>query len=351
MTATFEPCLLYLGTEDGIRTVRASEAGPEVVTEGLDGNAVRAIDVSPENPDDVFVGCGLRGWGLHRTADGGRTFHSIGFDEEWVWGVCRHPSNPATVYVGTEPPMLYRSTDDGETFRALECITDVPSRDDWTFFHEPFYAGHVHGIAIHPDRPERIFAGVEHGAVVYSTDGGATWEETLVGSDVHRVAFHPDDPDQVFVATGAGLYRSNDGGENWTSVPDLRGKYLHAIVFGTSDGSDSSATGRMYVYADRDRSPVYRSDGGGERDAVPRASSDSHSDGGESWEPVGEGLPAASPADTLRLHPENPNVVFYLGDTADGRSQLFVSDDAGESWQELGESFPKVWRLETVPDP
>ena len=328
MESGFEPCLLYLGTEDGVWTVSTSGDGLTVVGSGLDGHAVRAIDVSSDDPEDAFVGCGLRGWGLHRTTDGGRTFHSIGFDEEWVWGVRRHPANPATVYVGTEPPMLYRSTDDGEAFRALDGIEELPSRRDWTFFHDPFYAGHVHGIAIHPGRPERIFAGVEHGAVLYSTDGGATWEETLVGSDVHRVAFHPDDPDKVFVATGAGLFRSDDAGDTWTSVPDLRGRYLHAIVFETGDSAGSTTTGRMYVYADRDGSPVYRSD-----------------DSGESWEPVGDGLPAASPADTLRLHPDNQETLFYAGDTADGESQLFVSTDAGESWTKLGGPFPKVWRL------
>lgn len=318
-------CRLYLGTEDGLRTARASPEGLAVSESGLEGNAVRAIDVAPGNPDDVFVGCGLRGWGLHRTTDGGGTFEPVGFAEEWVWGVRRHPANPHTVYVGTEPPMLYRSTDGGGTFRALDGIDDLPSRDRWTFFHEPFHAGHVHGIAVHPERPERVFAGVEHGAVVYSTDGGATWNETLVGSDVHRVAIHPDDPGRVFVATGAGLHRSDDAGGEWTRVPDLRGRYLHAIEFHPD-------ADRIYVYADRDRMPVYRSD-----------------DGGESWEPAGEDLPAASPADTLRIHPGSPEVLFYVGDVDDG-SRVFVSDDAGASWDAFGRLLPKVWRLEVAPE-
>jgi photosystem II stability/assembly factor-like uncharacterized protein len=318
-------CRLYLGTEDGLRTLRADDSGVTEVASGLDGNAVRAIDVSPEDSDNVFVGCGLRGWGLHRTTDGGESFESVGFEDEWVWGVRRHPANPATVYVGTEPPMLYRSTDDGDRFRALESIEDVPSRDEWEFFHEPFDDGHVHGIALHPDRPERIVAGVENGPLVRSTDGGHTWTDWTDMADVHRVTVHPEDPDRLFAGTGYGLYTSEDGGADWVVVPDLDGEYIHAIEFSPQDPD------RMYAYASDERMPLYRS-----------------TDGGKSWTGIDEGLPAARAADTLRVHPGNPDVLFYAGGEEEGR--LFVSPDAGDSWEELDSSLPKPWRLAVVSD-
>ena len=325
MELDVEPCQLYLGTEDGLRTARLTGSGVEVTARAIADNAVRAIAVHPEDPDDAFVGCGLRGWGLYHTSDAGATVESMGFEDEWVWGLARHPDDPETLYVGTEPPMLYVSTDGGESFDALEGLDDLPSRPDWTFFHDPFHAGHVHGIAIHPERPERILAGVEHGALVASADAGETWTESLVGSDVHRVAIAPQDPDEVFAATGSGLFRSHDGGAEWSEVSDLRGLYLHAIVF------DPDRPDGMYVYADAADCPVYRSD-----------------DGGDSWTPAGEGLPAASPADTLRLHPDDPETVVYAGDTGNDESHLFVSPDAGETWERVEGALPKVWRMEVT---
>ena len=319
-------CRLYLGTGDGLRTARLTRDGAEVTARAVAGNAVRAIAVDPEDPDDAYVGCGLRGWGLYHTEDGGASVESLGFEDVWVWGVARDTADTDTVYVGTEPPMLHVSEDGGETFTALEGLDELPSRPDWTFFHDPFRAGHVHGIAIHPERPERILAGVEHGALVASDDGGETWTESLVGSDVHRVAVRPDDPDAVFAATGSGLYRSSDGGAEWAQVPDLRGLYLHAVVFDPRDPD------RTYVYAADDDCPVYRSD-----------------DGGDSWMPVGDGLPSASPADTLRLHPDDPETVVYAGDTGDDESHLFVSSDAGGTWERVETALPKVWRMEAVP--
>lgn len=325
MSQHVDSCLLYLGTKDGLRLARLMDDGLTVLGRVAEGNVVRDIAAHPADPADVFVGCGLRGWGLYHTADGGETVDELGFEDQWVWGVTRHPADPETVYVGTEPPMLYRSTDGGRTFDSFDAIDDLPSRGRWTFFHEPFRAGHVHGIAIHPDRPARIFAGVEHGALIYTHDAGETWHEALVGSDLHRIALDPNDPAHVLAATGGGLSRSTDAGETWEQVPDLRGLYLHSVVF------DSST--RLYVYADRDGNPLYRSD-----------------DGGSSWTAIGDGLPAAQPADTLCVHPVDSETLIYAGDTDAEGSHVFVSTDTGESWTRIEGQLPKVWRLEVAPD-
>ena len=322
----FPPCLLYVGTEDGLRGVHLEADGCDVHSSALTGQAVRAIDVNPADPTDVFVGCGLRGWGLYRSNDAGKTVESLGFDEQWVWGIIRHPTDLETVYVGTEPPMVYVSTDSGATFEPFQQIDDLPSRSRWTFFHEPFESGHVHGFAIHPDRPEQLFAGVEHGALIYTYDAGDSWNETLVGEDLHRVVVDPTDPDRIVAAAGSGLYVSDDAGRSWKQVDALRGKYLHAIAIDPTDPD------HWYVYADIEGSPLYRS-----------------TDGGETWDAIGDGLPAASPADTLRLHPDDPATLVYVGDGGDRSSRIFVSTNRGEEWTEFDTSLPKAWRLEVAP--
>lgn len=321
----FAPCRLYLGTEAGLRVATLDGTDLTVTTAGLSGASVRAIDVHPSDPADAYVGCGLRGWGLHHTSDAGETFDALVFEDRWVWGIARHPTDPETVFVGTEPPMVFVSTDDGSSFEPCEGIEDLPNRSSWTFFHDPFRAGHVHGFAIHPDRPERVFAGVEHGALIHTPDGGTTWHEALAGEDLHRVAIDPADPDRILAAAGSGLHVSPNGGRSWGRIDDLRGKYLHAVVFDPADPAI------VYVYADEDESPVYRSD-----------------DGGETWSPAGEGLPAARPADTLRLHPDDPAVLVYVGDVDEG-SRVFVSTDRAEKWEPIGLEIPKVWRLEVAP--
>lgn len=325
--STDEGCILYLGTEDGLYVARLDSGEVEVLNQVAEGNAVRDISVDEDDPTDVFVGCGLRGWGLHYADDVTAETEQVGFEDRWVWGVTRHPHDSETVFVGTEPPALYVSRDGGATFASFDGIESLASRPDWTFFHEPFYDGHIHGIAIHPEQPERIVAGVEHGALVYTEDAGETWQEALVGADVHRVATNPTDADHVLVATGSGLYQSFDGATTWERTPDLDGYYLHTVHFA---GDDSES---IYVYADRDGDPLYRS-----------------ADGGELWQAVGDGfgLPAARPADVLRSHPQDRERLIYVGDTGEGTSEIFLSTNAGGTWSRLGVSFPKVWRLEVA---
>jgi photosystem II stability/assembly factor-like uncharacterized protein len=319
------PCELVAGTADGIRRIQINESGESaVVTSGLHGQAIRGIAIHPERPQTYFVAAGLRGWGLHVTEDGGRTFNSLGFEDRWCWDVVVDPANSARLLVGTEPPMLWESLDSGITWREFPNIDSVPGRGNWTFFHPPFHAGHLHGIALSEERPERILVGVEHGGLLLSQDGGNSWTDVMPGADLHRIEIHPRDPDRIFAGAGNGLFLSEDCGESWKAIDQLYGRYVHGIVI------DSSNPRRMFVYIDSTQNPIFRS-----------------ADGGESWEPAGTGLPASRPADPLRLHPSEPGTLFYAADSDEG-STLYISEDDGVTWHCTGLSLPKVWRLKAV---
>lgn len=303
---------------------RASEKKLELIGRGIEGNAVRGIAVHPKDSKIAYVACGLRGWGLYRTEDAGQSWQLLGFKDRWVWDVVVSPTDPKTLFVGTEPPMLYVSHDESRSFQSFEGIERLPSRKNWKFFYEPFYAGHIHGIALHPKRPERIFAGVEHGALIYSHDSGKTWHEALVGHDLHRIAIDPQNPDRIFAGTGEGLFISDDAGRTWKAEPTLKDKYVHGIAFDPHDAH------RVYIYVAEAGSPIYRS-----------------ADGGHSFVPIGTGLPEDGPADSVSIHPITSEVLFYGGEVRERRGQLFISTDAGASWQPLGDELPKIWRVRT----
>ncbi len=324
-----EPCIVYAGTADGVFSFvfdgsdRLAQLG-----RGAEGNDVRAIAVHPRSPGLAYIGCGLRGWGLHRTRDGGRNFERLGFEDQWVWEVALSPRDPATVYVGTEPPALHVSHDGAQSFERLSGIDELPSRPRWEFFYPPFGAGHIHGLAIHPEHPERIFAGVEVGALIYSQDGGRTWHEALAGHDLHRLAVDPLDADRVLAGTGEGLYVSSDAGHTWQTVEPFEGRYVHGVQFSPHDPS------AVYVQVMEDGKPLYRS-----------------ADRGHSWERLGGELPMARSADSLTLHPDEPEVLFYGGESSEGRSHVFVSCDVGVRWRRLLPELPRIFRLRSASRP
>ncbi len=322
-----ETCELLAGTADGILRVSVSSTGgAEVVSRGLKGHAIRGIAQHPFRPGTFYIAAGLRGWGLHATCDYGQTFTSLGFEDYWCWDIVIDEANTDRLLLGTEPPMLWESLDAGTTWRSFPEIDQVESRSQWIFFHPPFHAGHLHGIALSSHRPKRILVGVEHGGLLRTEDAGETWIDVMPGADLHRIVIHPENPDRIFAGTGSGLFVSVDGGLGWERVSGLGKRYVHGIVIDPDDPR------RMYVYVDSQQCPVYRS-----------------SDSGESWEPAGSGLPSSRPADPICRHPGSPGTLFYTGDYADG-STLYLSEDSGDSWHRIKLELPKVWRLQGIPE-
>jgi hypothetical protein len=320
-----ERCELLAGTADGmLRLAVGPDGKATVISHGLQGQAIRGIAWHHLKPETMFVAAGLRGWGLHVTHDGGNTFRSLGFEDHWCWDIAIDEANPDRLLLGTEPPMLWESLDAGNSWRSFPAIDQVESRANWTFFHAPFHSGHLHGIALSRHRPHRILVGVEHGGLLRSTDDGETWIDVMPGADLHRITIHPENPDRIYAGTGSGLFLSFDGGQKWKIVSGLGNRYVHGIVI---DPDDSRT---MFVYVDSTQCPIYRS-----------------SDAGESWEPVGAGLPSSRPADPVCRHPESAGTVYYAGDKADG-STLYVSEDSGDNWRRIELELPKVWRLKEI---
>jgi hypothetical protein len=323
MDATADPLRLYVGTGDGVFVFDVDGGDATRVGRGLEGETVREVAVDPRDPDVAYVACGLRGWGLHRTGDAGGLFASLGFDDRWVWGVTVDSSDPDTVYAGTEPPTLHRSRDRGETWAAFDGIDDVPSRGRWTFFYEPFEAGHVHGVSVHPGDADRVYTAVEHGALVYSLDGGGTWRDALAGHDVHDTLALDD---RVLAATAGGLHVSDDAGDTWAGVDRFDGAYVTELV------RDPADPDRVYA------------------DATPRSASTdagvyASDDRGESWRAVGDPPPVNVTGCTL-LSALPDGTLFHAADAGDDGHRVVVFD--GEAWEAVGPSLPRIRAVEAV---
>lgn len=310
-----EPCTLHVGTEAGVATLQWDGTAVTGLVHHDVGGTVRESSVHPGNPNEVLAACGLRGWGLYRSTDGGETWRSVGFDDEWVWGVTRDPTDADIVYVGTEPPAVYRSRDGGRTWTDISRFADLPSRDRWTFFYEPFEAGHVHGISVDPIDPDRIYAGVEHGALVYTHDGGEMWREALHGHDLHDTAVVGD---VVLASAGEGMFLSEDGGESWAEQGF--GEWYVKDLLVVAD--EESPTGdRVYVDA---------AQGSGNTAASIWTSTD-----GRDWEEI-PGVPNVGVTGCCLLAVAPDNTLLHVA--GDGETGQVVAFEDGQ-WREVGPTF------------
>ncbi|WP_435334744.1 WD40/YVTN/BNR-like repeat-containing protein [Haloarchaeobius sp. TZWWS8] len=320
-------CRVYVGTDDGLFVLDVADDGVDRVGRSLAGETVREVSVHPEDPAVAMVGCGLRGSGLHRTTRAGDRARQVGFGDEWVWGVTRDPTDPDAVFVGTEPPGLYYGRP-GEGFEQVADLDGLPSRDDWSFGHDPFQAGHVHGVSV---EGETVVAAVEQGAVVFSTDGGETWDDALPGVDAHDTAI----VDGRALVT-AGTANGSTGGLYWAELSDLSdwhtlSRFEEMCVEELVRGID----GRLYFDGMHET---------GETDTGIWSSDD----GGRTWTSAGVIPPTdVDGCNCLDTHPESKCVLFHSTQRAyDWR--LVVSPDRGATWEEIGPTLPRIRTVDAV---
>ncbi|OYR57735.1 hypothetical protein [Halorubrum halodurans] len=299
----------YAAYADGLRVVDPDTGRVET---RLDGRRVECVAVHREARERVFAG--TFDDGLHRSVDAGESFERIAGDAlgpegtgpDAVTALATSPHDPDTAWIGTEPSRLYRTADGGGSVEPITGMTDVPSASEWSFPPRPD-THHVRWIEPCPDDPERWYVGIEAGALLVTSDGGATWTDRPPGSrrDTHTIATHPDVPDRVYVAAGDGYAESDDRGRSFEVVADgLDHGYVWGLAVdpGDPDRVLASAAGGATAAHRRGEAYLYRREGAAGDGSVGDGATGNGSVGGDgnpdatAWErlddrgiPTGEG--------------------------------------------------------------
>ena len=107
-----------------------------------------------------------------------------------------------TLLVGATDQGVLRSDDNGKTWDESRVGIDT---------------GAVYSLDGDPTSG-RVYAGTSNGLYA-SADAGRTWQQTsLNDTQIVVVGLNPGNPDEVMAIDGGGrLYRSDDGGDSWTS--------------------------------------------------------------------------------------------------------------------------------------
>ena len=146
-----------------------------------------------------------------------------------------------------------------------------------------------------------VYGAIEEGWAVRSLDGGDTWEQIAEGidHDGHWIVLMPQ-PDAVVASTGAGMFRSEDGGLHWNeSNAGLDRRYTAAPIAVHPSRPETLLTGVTAVGPGMWRRPE------GADSAFARSD-----DGGRTWRESTRGLPqpCAAPPRALAVDPDDPDI-------------------------------------------
>ena len=211
------------------------------------------------------------------------------------------PVEPDRIYVSQSSSwfgqQIQRSSDGGKSWEPVGnnfAYEGVPGTHQWyDGTPHPWEFKRVWHLEPSLTDPDTVYAGVEDAALFRTTDGGRSWQEV------------------------SGL-RGHGSGPHWQ--PGAGGMCLHTILLDPIDPK------RMFI-------------------AISAAGAFRTDDGGETWQPINQGLKSEYIPDPtaevghcvhrLAMHPSRPNVLFMQK-----HWDVMRSNDAGGSWHEVSGNLP-----------
>jgi photosystem II stability/assembly factor-like uncharacterized protein len=262
-------------------------------------------------------------------------------------------NDPFLMYAGYATGGLWKTTNGGRT---------------WTSLMDNLPASSIGDIGLAPSDPNVVYVGMGEpnnrqsstiGNGVYkSTDGGQKWEHVGLEEtqSIGRIAVHPTNPNIAFVAAvghlfgsndDRGLYRTTDGGKNWTKA-----KFINADTGFTDVAIDPVNPNNVYAASYQRRRTWWGFNGGGPGSGLWKST-----DGGSTFTRIqGNGWPAPPDGiigrigiDIFRAKPSTIFAIVEVG--AEGGIQVGVGDDGGpgnsgdaQRTQNGGPNRSGVWR-------
>lgn len=285
--------IIYLGAATG-GILKTEDAGQnwEQLFNDIPTISIGDIAIDPQNPDIIYAGTGeansssfsFLGSGVYKSIDAGQSWSFSGLENSaYIGRMIVDHSNSDRVYAAASGLLfspsdergIYRSIDAGENWEQVLFVSDTTAAID---------------LVQHPENADILYAGF--------------WERTR-GLTTRR----------SFGKT-TGIYRTTDGGDNWEELTNgLPNPFVEKGRIGiTISQSNPDVLYVMFDMPDQE-TWVFKTE-----------------DGGDNWNRLNDGYLDGMGSSfgwyfgQIRVHPEDENIVFALGQT------MYRTNNSGNSW-------------------
>jgi photosystem II stability/assembly factor-like uncharacterized protein len=218
-----------------------------------------------------------------------------------------HPTNQNIMYIAAAQGGVWKTTDNGHNWIALtDNLGSIASGD----------------IAIDPQNPNVLYYGTgelnfsgdsQYGDGIYkTTNAGTTWTKiaaaSFIGQYVGKITVDPANTNNIYCAGNAGVFKSSDGGLNWTNL---------LVMNSTSLVINPVNPQIIYAASGSGQCQIHKS-----------------TNGGSSWYLITNGVNASAGRRTqLAMSPDNPDILYASIATSSGSlNGLYKTTDGGDNW-------------------
>jgi photosystem II stability/assembly factor-like uncharacterized protein len=217
-------------SRDGGNTWQAAFRLPLNAQDPVDAHGFKRIVFAPSAPHVVYAGA-CRGsnqllthpnsLGIYKSMQGGiagswHEANSPQTSDKSVNDLAVHPKNHNIVYAATVKG-LFKTTDGGKKWTLLQSLQKAD----------------VRAVALAPSKPNTVYAGIQHGGILHSSDGGANWHKISAGMDpnepVWSIVVNPVNPGEIWAGSQrSGVFRWDSIEQQWIKVN--KGLRTRAVV-------------------------------------------------------------------------------------------------------------------------
>jgi len=209
----------------------------EIYTEPADGTVISALAMDKFNSNIIYAGTseGV----IIKTTDGGGTWNNLHKADAAVTSIAFDSSSSGTVYFGIFRRNLLRTFDGGiKIENIMDNISDMNGNQNiYSVVADPYFSGVV-------------YVGMGTG-IAKSLDKGETWTTlNIIASSsnfpIRVMAINPKNSKEIIYVSGKAIYKSIDGGLQWSTYQLDTNKDVSRIVYDKNNPSVLYAGLRNY---------------------------------------------------------------------------------------------------------
>ncbi|MES2522262.1 MAG: hypothetical protein V4617_06170 [Gemmatimonadota bacterium] len=247
------------------------------------------------------------------------------------------PRDPSTIYIAAAGGGLWKTGNKGVTWSPI-----FDGQVDNSFGDVAIFAGDPRVVWAGTGEQNNRQSSTWGGGVYRSDDAGSTWKflGLKASGSIGRVVLHPTDRNVAYIAavgdlwkptTERGVFRTTDGGTNWTRV-----LYVDTLTGAVDVVMDPSNPNTLYAATYQRLRSVFGFNGGGPGSALWKSV-----DAGATWQKLESGVP---PGDKGRIGiaiaQSNPRVLVATIEQT-GTGGTYRSEDAGATWKRMSATNPR----------